>query len=96
MLLQRLDEIEPLRYRRTRVCSLVRGVPSAPCPVSGARYPSPPPTATRSRSVDVRSIEEHCLDDPTPVSFIAVPQTFSRALLAGVLPPRQGLLEQDG
>jgi hypothetical protein len=42
-------------------------------------------------SVDVRSIEDHALADPTPVSVIAVLENVRRAILASRLSPRQDL-----
>lgn len=43
-------------------------------------------------SIDIRSIEQHQLDDPKPVFVISMLEHYSRALLASALSPTQDLL----
>jgi hypothetical protein len=65
--------------------------PADPMP----REPRPMPFAASYRheywSVDVRSVEDHALADPKPVSVVSILENYSRALLATVVSPRQDL-----
>jgi putative transposase len=68
----------------------------APHPATSIPHePHPMPfAATRWHqwwSIDVRSLEDHALTDPKPVSVIAVLDNFSRAILASRPSPRQDL-----
>lgn len=85
--------LSPRTCGRIMALNRALGLPRPAAPIPHESQPMPFAATYRHEywSVDVRYIEFHGLADPKPVYVVSILENYSRALLATVISPRQGL-----